>query len=235
MNLAILQTEIKTMSSKDLLEIVNQARISAGENPVRLGDFNNRIADELDGEHYENFVVENPNGTNSTIFKLTIEQCTLVSMRESKAVRRNVLEKLKQLESQNAITIPHTLPEALRLAADLAEQNTVLAVENAQLKPKAEALDIITHAKGNQNVRDTSKVIGINQNKFVDWCIEHTWVYRDDSGRLKAHQQRINQGFMAQKSVIYEGSDGTERVTMQPMFTPKGITHLAKIHSKAVA
>ena len=83
MNLPILQSEVKTMSSKDLLELINQIRQNFGESPVRLNDFNNRIIDELDGQHYEIFVVQNLNNTQSTYFNLTIEQCTLVGMRES--------------------------------------------------------------------------------------------------------------------------------------------------------
>ena len=82
MNLPILQSEVKTMSSKDLLELINQVRQNFGESPVRLNDFNNRIVDELDGQHYESFVVQNLNNTQSTYFNLTIEQCTLVGMRE---------------------------------------------------------------------------------------------------------------------------------------------------------
>ena len=65
MQLAEIQSN-KTMSSKDLLELINQIRQNFGESPVRLNDFNNRIVDELDGQHYEIFVVQNSNNTQST-------------------------------------------------------------------------------------------------------------------------------------------------------------------------
>ena len=88
----------QTMSSTDLLKLINQARKDFGEKPVRLNDFNNRIADELSDDHYESFVVQNTNNTTSVIFNLTLDQCMLVSMRESKSVRRFVLAKIKELE-----------------------------------------------------------------------------------------------------------------------------------------
>lgn len=88
----------QTMSSTDLLKLINQARKDFGEKPVRLNDFNNRIADELSDDHYETFVVQNTNNTTSVIFNLTLDQCMLVSMRESKSVRRFVLAKIKELE-----------------------------------------------------------------------------------------------------------------------------------------
>lgn len=86
------------MSSIDLLKLINKARKDFNEKPVRTNDFNGRVVDELEGDHYETFVVQNSNGTSSKVFKLTLDQCLLVSMRESKAVRRSVLEKIKSLE-----------------------------------------------------------------------------------------------------------------------------------------
>lgn len=86
------------MPSTELLKLINQARKDFGEKPVRLNDFKNRIEDELDGDHYETFVVQNSNNTTSVVFNLTLDQCMLVSMRESKSVRRYVLAKIKELE-----------------------------------------------------------------------------------------------------------------------------------------
>ena len=88
----------QTMSSIELLKVINKARKDFGENPVRLNDFNNRIADELSGDDYETFVVQNPNNTTSTAYKLTLDQCILIGMRETKSVRRYVLAKIKELE-----------------------------------------------------------------------------------------------------------------------------------------
>lgn len=88
----------QTMSSIELLKVINKARKDFGEKPVRLNDFNNRIADELSGDDYESFVVQNPNNTTSTAYKLTLDQCILIGMRETKSVRRYVLAKIKELE-----------------------------------------------------------------------------------------------------------------------------------------
>ena len=93
------------MSSKILLEIINFARLSFNENPVRLNDFNSRIADELEDEHYETFVVQNTNNTKSIVYGLTIDQCMLIGMRESKAVRKNVLATLKQNKPLNYLNL----------------------------------------------------------------------------------------------------------------------------------
>lgn len=96
----IIPSQTPTMSSKELYEIICLARSEHGESQPRLNDFHARVSDELQGEYYETFVVQNSNKTESTFFKLNIEQCMLVGMRESKAVRRSVLDKIKLLESQ---------------------------------------------------------------------------------------------------------------------------------------
>ena len=70
----LINTSEPTMSSRELLELVNTARQTFGETQVRLNDFNNRVMDELDGEHYEIFVVTNTNGTQSNEIKLTVKQ-----------------------------------------------------------------------------------------------------------------------------------------------------------------
>ena len=102
----MISSEIKTMTSEDLFKLVNEARSLHSEPEIRYTDFANRMTDELDGDeifNYENFVVKKlHNGTARAVYTLTIEQCMLVAMRESKAVRRSVLHKLKELEAKQS-------------------------------------------------------------------------------------------------------------------------------------
>jgi len=95
-------TTFTTMDTTELLALVNEARAAFGESSVRHNDFVARCKDELDGEHYETFVVQNLNNTQSEGLRLTADQCKLVAMRESKGVRRRVLARLNELEGQQA-------------------------------------------------------------------------------------------------------------------------------------
>lgn len=114
----------RTMSSIELLELVNQARAEFGESEVRRNDFTARCRDELEGEHYETFVVQNPNGTESDAIQMSRDQCLYVLMRESKAVRRAVTVKL------NRAAVP----------AELSRMDILrLAMESEEAKLKAEA------------------------------------------------------------------------------------------------
>lgn len=121
----MLSTATQTMPSRDLLSLINNARVQNNEPEIRLNKFNEKIEDELEGDYYTKSVVQNPNNTESVIYELTQDQCMLLAMRESKAVRRTVLEKLKTVQQ----ALPQNFAQAMRLAADLYEQNEQLSIE----------------------------------------------------------------------------------------------------------
>ncbi len=128
-----------TMTSSDLCELVNSARIEFGENEVRRNDFTARCKDELDGEHYETFVVGNPNGTTSEVIRLTQDQCLLISMRESKAVRRRVVDQLKRISPSSAIPNFSNPAEAARAWALEYEARVYAEATKAEIGARREA------------------------------------------------------------------------------------------------
>ena len=123
-----ISTTAMTMNSNDLLEVVNAARVKAGESEVRRNDFTARCRDELSDDHYETFVVKNQNGTETEVLNLTIDQCMLVSMRESKSVRRTVVEKLKAIGSTRPDPAALSRMDILKLAME-SEQARIQAEE----------------------------------------------------------------------------------------------------------
>lgn len=168
MNALVNATPDQKMSSIDLLKIINDARAQLGESNIRANDFHARVADELDGDNYETFVVQNSNKTTTTAFLLNKDQCTLVAMRESKGVRRNVLDQLKRLQTQ---AIPQTLPEALRLAADLAEQKAIVEQQLALAAPKVDYYDHVvdrTNLLNATQVAQKVKLSAMQMNRHLD-------------------------------------------------------------------
>ena len=171
---------IQTMSSKDLLEVINQVRESFGESKIRLNDFNNRIADELENDNYESFVVQNFNNTESIHYRLTEEQCMLVSMRESKLVRRTVLNQLKMMKPRT----PQTYKEALQFLIEAEEQKEQLALQVAQqqqvievIQPKADVYDIISNSDNTYTIRVAAKLLKVRPKDLTDWLIANKWMY----------------------------------------------------------
>lgn len=123
----------KTIDSQSLLLMVNDARKQCGEKEVRNNDFIARIKDELEGEHYEIFVVQKANKTISEKVVMSIKQALRVAARESKAVRRSLVDKLEDMQ---AIQVPtkstsglteYRLAKAEQLKAQALEKNIASA------------------------------------------------------------------------------------------------------------
>lgn len=131
-----------TMSSLELHDIINAARISAGESQVRRNDFHDRVVDELEGDHYETFVVQNLNKTETVAYRLTKDQCLLVAMRESKAVRRKVRDRINELENRPssieeiALMQSQALVQQKRMIENIARQTEAQQQEHESLKAK---------------------------------------------------------------------------------------------------
>ncbi len=90
---------LETMSSLDFLnDYINPARIAAGEPVVRNNKFLVKICDELDFDiSLAQKVQGSTNQFEQKYFNLTHDQMMLVGMRESKQVRKTVLDKLNEL------------------------------------------------------------------------------------------------------------------------------------------
>ncbi|GKX40441.1 hypothetical protein SOASR014_41800 [Pectobacterium carotovorum subsp. carotovorum] len=150
---------------------------------------------------------------------LNMEQMTLIGMRESKAVRRSVLAKLKVMHGPQ---IPQTLPEALRLAADLAEQKAQLETKLAIAAPKAEFVDSYVEASGSMGFRETAKLLKVKETDFRLFLIDHNIMYRL-AGKLTPYAPHISAG----RFTVKTGEADNGHAFTQVKFTPKGIQWIA--------
>lgn len=177
-----------TMTSVELLDLVNEARSEFGESLVRHNDFLARCKDELDGEYYETFVIkpEGP-GRPSEAIRLNRDQCMLVAMRESKGVRRKVVEKLNELDQVSTqLVIPQSLPEALRLAADLAEENEDLKLLTHQQAVKIDSLTS-QFMEGETPPTFAKRLNGVNVQMVNARLMELGWLYDSDERPDRHH------------------------------------------------
>ncbi|HBS7472684.1 TPA: hypothetical protein MAQ95_001653 [Klebsiella pneumoniae] len=134
----------KTIDSQSLLMMVNQARKQCGEPEVRNNKFIEKVVDELDGEFYTKSV--KPSCTNGgrpvEVIDMTIKQALRVAARESKAVRRSLVDKLEDMQ---AIQVPtkstsglteYRLAKAEQLKAQALEKNIASARELMSMFPR---------------------------------------------------------------------------------------------------
>lgn len=129
-----------TMTSLELRDIINSARAELGESKVRNDQLLARIEDELAGDLGVCKIFAHPqSGAEMRYYDLTRDQCTLVGMRESKAVRRSVLAKLKAMGSATPEQSPAVKdPQLAAMVMMLTQLDTVKQEQDAQRNELAE-------------------------------------------------------------------------------------------------
>ena len=124
----------------------------------------------------------------------------LIGMRESKAVRKNVLAILKQKQ------LPQSFSEALQLAADQARQLELAA-------PKVQYFDRVADTKNLLNASQVGKKVGMSAVKLNQYLADMGVYDRRIAGRTFA-QWFIDKGYGEVKQ--------TEQGYPQSKFTNKG-------------
>lgn len=154
----------------------------------------------------------------------------VVSAKLNDALLAAVIDRWMELERGAERVIPRNLPEALRLAADLAEQNNRLQLVVTEQTPKVEALARIADARGSMCLTDAAKHLGIQRCHLIEWMRANRWIYRrEGSMRLLAYQPRLAAGLLDHKvSVIGREDDGADRLASQVRVTAKGLAKLAQ-------
>ncbi|EBA7147667.1 phage antirepressor Ant [Salmonella enterica] len=224
---AIYQGDI---DSQQLLKMVNEARKVCGEPEVRNNKFIEKVLDEIDGEHYTKSVVQKLNNTTMTVVKMSHKQALRVAARESKAVRRSLIDKLEELQQREQPSptpaIPQSLPEALRLAAELAEQKQHLEEQLQSAAPKVDFADRVAAANGIL-ISNYAKAISMKPNTLFAWLRENNILIAYGSRKNVPLQRYINQGFFSVKEVVLEGEEGY-KIRLTPHITGKGQQWLTK-------
>ncbi|WP_285275260.1 phage regulatory protein/antirepressor Ant [Halopseudomonas bauzanensis] len=145
-------------------------------------------------------------------------------------LRARVIRRLHELESRPHVTVPQSLPEALRLAADLAEQNSTLRLVVQEQAPKVEALQRIAQARGTLCLTDAAKHLGVQRKVLLAWMRENRWIYRrEGAAHWLGYQPRLQAGLLEHRvTVLGTEDDGAQRLASQVRVTPKGLTVLAQ-------
>ncbi|ELX9584118.1 phage antirepressor KilAC domain-containing protein [Escherichia coli] len=119
-----------------------------------------------------------------------------------------LVDRWRELE-EAAVNIPKTLPEALRLAADLAEQKMQLENQLAIAAPKVEFADRVGEARGIL-IGNFAKVVGIGPNKLFAWMRDHKILIASGSRRNVPMQEYMDRGYFTVKETAVNTNHGIQ-------------------------
>lgn len=158
-------------------------------------------------------------GQTVTVYQLCKRDSYVVVAQLSPAFTARLVDRWQELESQQAMQVPKSLPEALRLAADLAEQNQNFKHELAAAAPKVEFVDRYCSAGGSMSFRQVAKLLNAKEHEFRMFLIDNRIMYRLGGG-LTPHHQHIDNGRFKVKTGT---STDNGHAFSQARFTAKGI------------
>jgi phage antirepressor YoqD-like protein len=212
------------MSSREIAELTGKLH----KNVKR--DIATMLADlKKDALSFERIYLDAQN-RNQTEYLLDREHTDCLLTGYSAELRMKVIRRWRELETQ-AQAIPATYVEALRLAADKAEENERLLGVIQLQAPKVAAIKRLAAASGAICITDAAKHLQITPSKLFSWLQANRWIFhRGSSTRWIAYQPRITAGLMVHKvtQLKPDAETGTDRAAYQPLITPKGLACLAE-------
>ena len=118
-----------------------------------------------------------------------------------------------EMVMQRALSIANERVKALQLSV------SQLTVDNQIMQPKAEYFDELVDRRLLTNFRDTAKELHIGQKEFIQFLLDHKYVYRDRKSKLKPYMPYVEDGLFELKEFTNTKTGFTDT---QTLVTPKG-------------
>jgi phage antirepressor YoqD-like protein len=203
-----------TMSSREIAALVKSKHGDVKRSAERLnaaGILTAPLA-QFDFEHNGNVYQE---------YRFNKRDSLVLVARLSPEFTAAVVDRWQELE--NKALIPQTLPEALRLAADMAEQNAQLSYKVQQDAPKVAFVNHYVEAGGAKSLRETAKILNMPEKAMIDALVRDRVLFRQ-SGNLLPHALRQRERLFTVKT----GTSDFGHAYTQTRVTPRGVQWIAE-------
>jgi anti-repressor protein len=222
--------EIKTVNARDLHSFL--------EVPTRFNDWIKRRIEDFDFMEGADFVVLK--NEYVTEYHLTLDMAKELSMvernKKGKQARQYFIEcerRAKSLNIRSILDNPEALQSALltytskviELKSQVHERDKL--IEN--IGPKAAIADRIHNADGLHGLRETAKMLHVNERKFSSWLRVNKWIHAN--GKPHGMAEKVRLGHIYHR-IELKTVDGEDRTQFQMFFTPKGVATLTKIFNE---
>ncbi|WP_246610366.1 phage antirepressor KilAC domain-containing protein [Comamonas fluminis] len=206
-----------TMSSREIAELTGKDLSHVNRDIRAMLD---SLADDPELDH----VREDQDGRGyTTAFHLGRELTYTLLAGYSVVLRRRVIARWQELEAQQEPRLPQTMAQALRLAAEQAEQIEAQQEQLAQAAPKVEYVDRYVAANGSMGFRQVAKLLQANEHEFRAWLQDEKIMYRL-GGEWAAYQNHIDAGRFVVRAGVASINEHAFNTTK---FTPKGTQWVA--------
>lgn len=208
-------SSVLTMSSREIADLVESRHDSVKRTIERLQDKGLIQLTPM-------VEVKNHLGQVVTEYQLIKRDTYVVVAQLSPEFTARLVDRWQELENQQMPQIPQTLSEALRLAADQAEQIEKQNLLIEQQRPKVEFVQRYVEAGTTKSLRETAKILKVPERAMIDCLVGDGLLFRQ-SGNLLPYQKYHAKGLFDVKTGTTEyGHNYT-----QTRVTSKGIEYIA--------
>ncbi len=208
-------SSVLTMSSREIADLVESRHDSVKRTIERLQDKGLIQLTPM-------VEVKNHLGQVVTEYQLIKRDSYVVVAQLSPEFTARLVDRWQELENQQMPQIPQTLSEALRLAADQAEQIERQNLLLEQQRPKVEFVQRYVEAGTTKSLRETAKILKMPERTMIDCLVGDGLLFRQ-SGNLLPYQKYHVKGLFDVKTGTTEyGHNYT-----QTRVTSKGIEYIA--------
>ena len=231
-SLALKDNFVKTMSSKQIADVVGSRHDSVKRTIERLAEkgiisFTPMVETSHEGAGARPVEVYQVNERDSYV--VVAQLCP-----EFTAKLVDYWQATKN--QQPVVALPTTYLDALKALVQTEEEKQLAIAQVAQLEtkvdelqPKANALDSLANATGLKTIQQTAKVLGVQPEKFLrPWMLENGWLHTAADGQYHAYAERIRAGHLKEKDRLITHKSGTQEIRVTVYVTPKGEALLAQ-------
>ena len=229
---AIGEDTIPTVNARDLHAFLEVGKVFAAWIVERIQQY--------DFTENQDYVVFSETGNNpqggrpSKEYAISIDMAKELSMVErnekGKQARQYFLECERRAKGENVhFLVPQTLPEALRLAADLAEKVEEQKTQIADLTPKAEFHDKVAQAINCQTIKEVAKVLGTGEKRMFAWLRDHKILMLNN----QPYQRFIDSLHFRMVQKQYTDIRGESHTYTQTLVTGKGLAYIQSRFAEA--
>lgn len=211
-----------TMSSLEISRLVEQRHDNVKRTIETLGEKGVITLPQIEE-------VPNPGPGPKTIgvYQVGKRDSYIIVAQLSPEFTARLVDRWQELEAAQtpAFTIPQTMAQALRLAAEQAEQ---IEAQQAQLeaqRPAVEFVDRFVEAKSAKGFREVAKILGVREREFIADLADRKIIFKQGSNWLPMAEHQ-HAGYFEVKA-----GEANGHAFHQTRFTPEGIAWIAKRYS----
>lgn len=185
-------SSVLTMSSREIADLVESRHDSVKRTIERLQDKGLIQLTPM-------VEVKNHLGQIVTEYQLIKRDTYVVVAQLSPEFTARLVDRWQELENQQLPQIPQTLSEALRLAADQAEQIERQNLLLEQQRPKVEFVQKYVEVGTTKSLRETAKILKMPERTMIDCLVGDGLLFRQ-SGNLLPYQKYHAKGLFDVKT-----------------------------------